>query len=1362
MFMVFKDFYIMNKTGGKSDNESTRYDVFADSKRVSNNTFSIFSTSSNFDSINKITDKMDQVCSGMSNIASAFLRLVSSNSESFDKVQVYNCVRMLLDKIAHARSDISNIIKGLQECMGNISLNETCANDPSKTRKTNETFDECITPMRDFLGTISSEFLNSFNLLVETTKDIYIEEYNKSYPDNPITATQFNQTIINETNFKNKFYDALTKSPIWFVVMNISMYTPMTEKRVNFIDPIISTKTNSVSNVNSSNPHNTDEIASLLSAYCGTGNSESELSNAIDTLSKLATQVSLIENNIVSGMYQYSIHDKRDNYFGEGFADIKGNLNQPGMQPGFSNKPRLAENASEIKNIDIISLIHQLHSEIARFVIEKTTCISTRNAVSTILNRDASITSVCQAFIKYILNAHEPVELTNFMTSDAKSYYQIILTKIKNDIKFNSKYKSYLPAIQYVLTCINLWFKESDQANIETENDSLGVSTVKSNTCTENIARYFNPRNEKEKIQLVVHLIDALNVLVIKPYVEQTGTLITAFCIINDFKTTDDKLIYRKSGDYLETVNSSECPGYTPVESGAVSTQEGRVPTSMSSMVSSPAPQTIESDTLNTIRNATRNMPPETDVISPNGSATSVNTSFSTIKIPFTFVFDRCDLSKIPNWINLSKEIEKKSVCMITFGYSGSGKSVTSLGKYNAQNSKFNQQGILQYCLQTLKLPFYVEVLEIYGRALPTYESFNLNANDGIIKSISWIKQYTMHKSLKGDSNGNQRGFYSENDDMSDKYDEDSFDYITDESVPGALIKTPDKIKEYFKNRLTVDHIKKNMHYVDKEEVQSVLTRFSSMLVDPVEMKRRKLRTIFFTPNNPDSSRSTLIYTFSFEVSEGKFHHLTIIDFPGKEDPNSTYIYDLPRSMDGFEDSVMANYPDMYDKPMINLYMKKFTNHISNHDTMLNLLILNPMILIGMNKLMNIVIVNEMNKYLKNKNVSGSIINELIKSVGDYVIFQNIKIRDLFKTGVYHNNLESFPQLLDWTVSKDKEKHIDNRSNLEKEPAEKQKAMNSNDITAQVIYSALLPSQKLAEYTNIIRQIYISVIFLKFLESPHFNNNDIIVLLLKAINKVLFPTQEQFPYLDSNHYGMKNFFNVNSKEEAKYITYRLNNIFEAYFINELVALLVRDMSISVSDRINPNKINDKDTEYQGDKLHLIDSSYYSMKRQLSRGIFRQNISEDKMKDLYGINAEKLVGEDIYNFNPIWSETSWDSLDDKSKKFPKIYRIESYIEIDYLPRTPGSLQDEKSKKMREQLEKEKKQLYDYSKCISTKDKNKIFNLLRIAPETSTDSLSFYLLYVVSSVQSNQKCYPANRLLESLIQQLNCLVKQDCQN
>jgi hypothetical protein len=502
------------------------------------------------------------------------------------------------------------------------------------------------------------------------------------------------------------------------------------------------------------------------------------------------------------------------------------------------------------------------------------------------------------------------------------------------------------------------------------------------------------------------------------------------------------------------------------------------------------------------------------------------------------------------------------------------------------------------------------------------------------------------------------------------------------------------------------------MYSVSEDSTISYLEVFSENLVEPVEYKRRLLRTIYFTPNNPDSSRSILIYTFAFKT-DNKYTLLTIIDFPGKEDPIPTYIYDgSTRNIDDFVKKILTGYSINglnYNEQYIRTTLQRFANDPNiKIDTFFNILPFIPLILLTIDFKTNISIIQELNKYLdKTKSNNSTLltqINEEIKNMLDNILNEKIIDNKIpFNTFVsvqkfdnLSGNRTKFPMIEVQKQDKSDNFLIDDNKILD------------NNVDYKNSFAFFASNNDIIDNPNILRFYYIILIFKQLLKSKFFSNNDVISILIKVI----------FNDLNDNKSKLKNFINFQSDIFCS----KLNNIFEAYFINETIALLIRSLIQLSSDEPKFDLINKM---YQGDKLSLNYLGDYLIKR-LNTGNYTYTGSDEKFN----------------NYNPLIKQSD-------ASNGNKIYSISKNIDDKY--------DEDKLKKIKDEVN----ELYNYSKLISKPDNNNVLKLLNILPEKSKNGkLTIYMLYLVSNVQSNMKCKGANSLLLSLEEILQCIVKGVC--
>jgi len=194
---------------------------------------------------------------------------------------------------------------------------------------------------------------------------------------------------------------------------------------------------------------------------------------------------------------------------------------------------------------------------------------------------------------------------------------------------------------------------------------------------------------------------------------------------------------------------------------------------------------------------------------------------------------------------------------LITYGYSGVGKTFTLFGD---QKNK----GLLQATINNIQ-----KTGEIKSMKLRTYELYGM----GLIYSDLW-----------NDYN---------------KIDQRIIDYNLilrpdENNIPTIIVDKENYINDInnYVNDIKTGELFLNLP-ADTESLNASLSKFNDF-VNSVELKR-KTRTnlpkrIRPTVNNPESSRSKLIYDFIIEFENGVKSTFVIDDTPGAENPISTYI----------------------------------------------------------------------------------------------------------------------------------------------------------------------------------------------------------------------------------------------------------------------------------------------------------------------------------------------------------------------------------------------------------------------------------------------------------------------------------------
>ena len=217
-------------------------------------------------------------------------------------------------------------------------------------------------------------------------------------------------------------------------------------------------------------------------------------------------------------------------------------------------------------------------------------------------------------------------------------------------------------------------------------------------------------------------------------------------------------------------------------------------------------------------------------------------------KVKFQEVFDSKNfgsndiLSKymsIPSFLAIGR-----SIMLITYGYSGVGKTFTIFG--NSTSS-----GVLQSSLNSIenKLKTYYRIYEIYGMAFPYKSYWDRDANSYYHEII----EYTfMENKVTSYSKKNME------------------DYIN-------------KILINNDNEIT------NNNSTFKELSSEELKKFNN-IVSNVDKKRVEKGTIKRTINNRESSRSIIVYDFKIKIGENKYVNFVVMDLPGKENIFETFV----------------------------------------------------------------------------------------------------------------------------------------------------------------------------------------------------------------------------------------------------------------------------------------------------------------------------------------------------------------------------------------------------------------------------------------------------------------------------------------
>jgi len=200
---------------------------------------------------------------------------------------------------------------------------------------------------------------------------------------------------------------------------------------------------------------------------------------------------------------------------------------------------------------------------------------------------------------------------------------------------------------------------------------------------------------------------------------------------------------------------------------------------------------------------------------------------------------------------------EGKSVMLLTYGYSGVGKTFTLFGTKGVE-------GMLQSTLNgiTGASKYQMKAFELYGLGVPYkfyWESNNFTHN--LYKyELTDTNSTNIHKEPV-EFKDNRKSYKQFKEEGKTKDDETSFNYLLNE----------------------------DNHYTDITSEH--ISNFEEIVTN-IDNIRRENGRIKSTINNPESSRSIMIYDFKITISINgieKYPRLVVMDLPGKENLYQTY-----------------------------------------------------------------------------------------------------------------------------------------------------------------------------------------------------------------------------------------------------------------------------------------------------------------------------------------------------------------------------------------------------------------------------------------------------------------------------------------
>jgi len=260
--------------------------------------------------------------------------------------------------------------------------------------------------------------------------------------------------------------------------------------------------------------------------------------------------------------------------------------------------------------------------------------------------------------------------------------------------------------------------------------------------------------------------------------------------------------------------------------------------------------------------------------------------------IQFAEVFDSKDFpdnDTLSLYMGLSSQLsQKKGTMLLTYGYSGVGKTVTLFG-----NKKKKIFGLLQRTLLNVKSQGKIlfRVFELYGKGFKYFFYW---------KNLKNTHQYIYNYRFK--KSGKTIVLDGEEDEIPDK----------------DIASYSNQI-----NEITIDNIPESYIEIDFNVFQGF-----DEIVDQIDDRRIKTGRIKSTVNNPSSSRSIVLYEFEILI-DGTFIPFIVMDLPGKENIAKTFI-DLDDDFDIYNDPIKDNLirASMYLDPM---YLPTLDSYFSHY-----------------------------------------------------------------------------------------------------------------------------------------------------------------------------------------------------------------------------------------------------------------------------------------------------------------------------------------------------------------------------------------------------------------------------------------------
>lgn len=225
----------------------------------------------------------------------------------------------------------------------------------------------------------------------------------------------------------------------------------------------------------------------------------------------------------------------------------------------------------------------------------------------------------------------------------------------------------------------------------------------------------------------------------------------------------------------------------------------------------------------------------------------------------FTEIFDSTqfpDNSDISKYMTLDTQLSKgKGIALMTYGYSGTGKTYTLFGKSDIQKN-----GLLQSTLDNIiglkEVKFRIFEIYGYGISFSSYWKSETDPNESYLNKIK-------HEIIKYDL----------------ELGDNMIDLVSNRAATSVV--PSNKIQDFINED--------NYLKINGLSATNIFRNFDKF-IDKIDIERKDKKRIRDTPNNIVSSRSVLIYDFQLDIGLKKTVTFLIVDLPGREEIAQTYI----------------------------------------------------------------------------------------------------------------------------------------------------------------------------------------------------------------------------------------------------------------------------------------------------------------------------------------------------------------------------------------------------------------------------------------------------------------------------------------